>query len=190
MAFPQDRVMTPLKISHFDISTDSEFDLISGTVTPLAVIFSMLFERGMASGHIYQPPVNHRSLNTRIMTTKHEKGDALLDSLASREIKQSFAASNMINVFLYEVEQLDEKIDESNLEISQRTLLKVYGQGNGKQHDWCYLSNGIMKKLSGKGFRRLLAFFGILWTDENGVERGDDAEPTLTDVMSFYRMIG
>lgn len=81
------------------------------TMTCFAPI-TFFAERGVYSGHPYQPAVNHREMSFRIFTHSRQSGDhktaAMIDSMVFPTESNSFSVGNVMSMFFYEIEAVDE----------------------------------------------------------------------------------
>lgn len=67
---------------------------------------SFFVERGMGSGKVYQPPVNHRSMNLNVVTKTHGEGNltrSLLDSHANPRADERFHRNEKVTLYPYAI---------------------------------------------------------------------------------------
>ena len=142
-------------------------------------IMCLFIERGPASGHPYQPPVNHRDLEFEALTSDHERlgvsHSALRDSLIAPSSSEVFDKVCHLSFFMYEIQADDggkELVTHCDLSINQ-------GHYRGR------LKNRSAKPITAKGFRRALEVFGHKWCNHDGSLRESDDPPTLFEQAAF-----
>lgn len=159
-------------------------------------VFSMFGERGIFSGHPYQPEVNHRSMN---FASLHEhtfnedlqqSDPPLIHSMVAPTPKMDFSNGAQIGFFFYEIAE-GPAVDPCSYLKSQDSMSINFPDcvpvfcGSGR------LINRFAKFPSFEGFTRALWFFGYEWHEKNSngerikVDEKNKRDPKLEELYLF-----
>jgi hypothetical protein len=160
----------------------------------------MFQQRGIYSGHPYQPSANHRDLvynsfhfHTPGTKDKDVPSPPLITSLVNSDPKKYyFSINDTMSLYFYEV-QAGEAPDicqrlksQSSMSISFST--DKHFEGNG------FIEGCHAIPVNNGAFREALAFFGFDWMKKNNngllESVGEDVKVTLNDLCSFVSLIG
>jgi len=156
-------------------------------------------ERGCISGQVYQPNVNHRSLDHSTLlgerVTESGVKPSMITSLKSAHREEIFDTLTTMSINFYELSPSVD-FDENGLMVDDfvgypETMLKtlccmhVDTQKEENVFDVGIMKNYRMVLPTGKAFKRALELFGYCWMDENNEVVGDDREPRIDEISAF-----
>jgi len=168
----------------------------------------MLFhERGLKSGHFYQPRANCRDLDVGNLTSgRNDDGEGSVTSppileslLAPGDSSEFFDKTAPISFFLHQIEDttLDlESNDETVLTESYYSHMGLYvpkldqSWSNEKTFLRGVIRNRRAVQLSAIGFKRTLELLGYVWTSEDGTPKDDNDCVTLGDQAALLYLFG
>jgi hypothetical protein len=172
---PKDRKYNKLKEHQFATKHSMEgFATVQMGVKSLAAL-TMFGERGLYSGHVYQPDVNHRQVNfwsyhdaTNTEETGSEKSGvnsvSLIESMVNPSEVRSFSNGNLMSFLCYELEPVPDA-SNNNLAIKSPSALRfTLGEDQLDTYGTGFIDGYRAKNLTDESFRRTLDVFGMVST--------------------------
>lgn len=121
------------------------------------------------------------------LVQNHGTNRAMCDSFIAPGEGELFDQGDLISLFFYGVEEPN-KADEDNGYEVMKTPCMLHVKDNTRKSS--FLGGEISQRkcciLTGAMFKRLIGLFGYRWAYENQEEKGDDDEPSLEDITSFF----
>lgn len=169
------------------------------TVVSSAEAILPFLEVGNISGHCYQPNVNHRSFDPKVLynCSKDKNGadvPPLLKSLLNPRPEDNFTLQTPFSIFMYE---MNEVVDDNHADIDSATMIRTILPCKIKNHP---TQKGRLKdRFAGpvgmRSFKLLLRLFDLYLPGSNGSEISDindDGTPravTPLEWTSFFAAI-
>jgi hypothetical protein len=153
----------PKVLSSIKGSIDDDWTEIQRTQAKLDCFagLTLFAERGRYSGHVYQPNVNHRTMDFNSFhdtrpTADGGVGKPLIHSMLYPTESNSFSMGNKMSFYFYEVEQAEHPafpiLSPSGLSIDH---------GEERFFQTCRIKNTNAKNLSNETFENTLAIFSL-----------------------------
>jgi len=164
-----------------------------------SVILSLFHERGLWSGHGYQPKANHRDVDHNSWNSVHKDTDAkgsgqlrppLRDTFVKPSAEHKLDLITPISLFAYALEPeniADGGVDEEDLCNTLCDLNYDTPEGETKTSRG-HLLNMKSVIVSAVHFKRALRLFGYKCVDDKGKELGDRARVQVKHLYSFFRL--
>ena len=179
------RLLVGSHASSLVTDTDS-LDRVPITVEVSAITF--FAERGAFSGHVYQPDINHRTMNFHMFAGARERSDgmmmdSMIDSMVYPGTTNAFSGGHPMALFFYET------VPTSEVKLwSPGALSFDYLDATSLETERHHLMGGIQevgaKLLSSASFERTLQVF------KRWRKAGSDGTPvTATEVAEFLMQL-
>jgi hypothetical protein len=162
------------------------FTSVKGKAASFAAL-TMFAERGFASGHYYQPPVNCRHTVFDSFLEGHPvvgkvDNPPLIDSMVMPGVGSSFSVGNLMALYCYEV---FESNDPGLCAIHGPAALTLWGENNMSTH----VMTGKIKScraraVSRRSWTRVLQVFGI-----QGNQRYTDEYVSCSEMVAFFEYL-
>ena len=158
----------------------------------------MFSERGLDSGQLYQPELNHRQVQHTYLnhgrSTKTGFQRAMKICHCDPRGYELFSNNNLISIHWYSVRALPE--DDSAATVSDAmamTSLKSHSKLKLKSVSSLvdresYIKDRMATHVTGFVFKRALEFFNYEWVDESGTVVPGETNPTPADLCAFAEL--
>ena len=167
-------------------------------------VFSLLLERGPFSSEIFQPAVNHRSLNHLFFSSERRDENKqkvyrpMFKSFYEPEQGEEFTLLTPISFYLTEIICEDNLVDGNDAdfvpsELGFRSLSEHYISAGTERHlGFGYIKGIRARRLSLRTLQRLFEFVGYQLTDESGESFSDeklDNPATVSQICTFASLV-
>ena len=124
---------------------EANFESILANVNHFAAV-TMFVERGLLSGHCYQPDINHRQINFNSFADTYETDGQIKPSLSDSMVyptrENSFSAGNPMALYCYQVRKMKDPIHK----LYSRSLKNIVMKWKMKNIHTCM--NGNVSEMS------------------------------------------
>ena len=161
-------------------------------------VITMFSERGMMSGQLYQPEINHRQIQHSFLNHGRNTDTgfqrAMKLSHCNPMPSEHFSRNNFISMHWYGLQALtpddygpknEDVLARNSLMSHSKLKLKSFTSSVDRES---YINHRTATSLTGAVFKRALEFFNRTWVDENGNEVSDETNPTPADLCAFAEL--
>jgi hypothetical protein len=183
---PNGRVLQELNVSRKPLvdlpNSPKGYDTVLVKMDRFAAL-TMFAERGLYSGHVYQPEVNHRQMNfTSFYKNTAKPGGnipPMIDSMLNPTPHNSFSMGNLMSFYFYEVEAAT---DENVERLTTPAAICVHKNTrlNGCVRGYRY------RPVTRQGWNRTLMLFGF--QVKESISESDHV--SVHEIGSFLEMLG
>jgi hypothetical protein len=167
------------------------FTSIPARVDHFAIV-TMFVERGVLSGHCYQPDINHRQISFNSFHETYvvdgQNKPPLSDSMVYPTDENSFSGGNLMALYCYQVQHAGDKDPTHKLRSPSAMGFHITLQPNRpRSMDFFgtgYIEDLEAQRISSGCFNRLLKIFGLTLGD------GRSDVLSVDDIVTFLELIG
>jgi len=149
---------------------------------------SMFIERGRYSQHVYQPQINHRSLeynnyHSTMIDDNNQETIPLIESMTSTDLKLNFSSANDVNLVFYQMDEGSPEADTGR-PIKTQNIMQVDLDDKTQILEYGTIDNRYAKDVNDAGLRRAFDFFNVKWNKTPGGHVETEDLVSFVDLLS------